>query len=132
MKRKCRIAVLILGLLLLTTGCHNADEANATGKGQEVTDTDLAEEKDGNELAEANDEKGQENTETDQDDQSADSQKDDAKADKAQDEGNPLQAHGSLSDSLWTKMESLFSLKVFLHTVLTGFRNMSMQMLLLL
>ena len=97
MKRKCRIAVLILGLLLLTTGCHNADEANATGKGQEVTDTDLAEEKDGNELAEANDEKGQENTETDQDDQSADSQKDDAKADKAQDEGNPLQAHGSLS-----------------------------------
>lgn len=97
MKRKCRIAVLILGLLLLTTGCHNADEANATGKGQEVTDTDLAEEKDDNELAEANDEKGQENTETDQDDQSADSQKDDAKADKAQDEGNPLQAHGSLS-----------------------------------
>lgn len=88
MKRKCRIAVLILGLLLLTTGCHNADEANATGEGQEVTDADLAEEKDDNELADANDEKDEENTETDQDDQSADLQKDDG--------NNPLQEHGAL------------------------------------
>ena len=88
MKRKCRMAVLILGLLLLATGCHNADRANATGKGQEVTDTDLAEEKDDNELADANDEETKENTGTDKNDSSADSQKDD--------ENNPLQAHGAL------------------------------------
>lgn len=89
MKRKCRMAVLILGLLLLATGCHNADRANATGKGQEVTDTDLEEEKDDNELADANDEETKENTGTDKNDPSADSQKDD--------ENNPLQAHGALS-----------------------------------
>lgn len=89
MKRKCRMAVLILGLLLLTTGCHNADRANVTVEGQEVTDTDLAEEKDDNELANANDEVNKENTETDNNGPSADSQKDD--------ENNPLQAHGALS-----------------------------------
>ena len=88
MKRKCRMAVLILGLLLFTTGCHNADRANATVEGQEVTDTDLTEEKDDNELANANDEETKENAETDKNDQSADSQKDD--------ENNPLQAHGAL------------------------------------
>ena len=89
MKRKCWMAVLILGLLLLTTGCHNADRANVTVEGQEVTDTDLAEEKDDNELADANDEETKENTGTDKNDPSADSQKDD--------ENNPLQAHGALS-----------------------------------
>lgn len=89
MKRKCRMAVLILGLLLLTTGCHNADRANVTVEGQEVTDTDLAEEKDDNKLADANDEETKENTGTDKNDPSADSQKDD--------ENNPLQAHGALS-----------------------------------
>lgn len=88
MKRKCRMAVLILGFLLLATGCHNADRANATVEGQEVTDTDLAEEKDDNELANANDEVNKENTETDNNGPSADSQKDDA--------NNPLQAHGAL------------------------------------
>lgn len=88
MKRKCRMAVLILGLLLLTTGCHNADRANVTVEGQEVTNTDLAEEKDDNELADANDEETKENTGTDKNDSSADSQKDD--------ENNPLQAHGAL------------------------------------
>ena len=89
MKRKCRMAVLIVGLLLLTTGCHNADRANVTVEGQEVTDTDLAEEKEDNELADANDEETKENTGTDKNDPSADSQKDDA--------NNPLQAHGALS-----------------------------------
>ena len=88
MKRKCRMAVLILGLLLFTTGCHNADRSNVTGEGQEVTDTDLAEEKDDNELADANDEETKENTETDNNDPSVDSQKDDA--------NNPMQAHGAL------------------------------------